>query len=100
MADGKPHFEIIDAVMTVTDGKSHMDGRCYGQQWQMELPHFIGWCYDHVADGLSATDGKSCMNGRCYGQQWQMELPHFIGWCYDHVAALHNRTHSQSFAWS
>ena len=39
VADGKAHFAIIDEVMTVTDGKSHMDGRCYGQsgRWNYHI---------------------------------------------------------------
>ena len=58
-------------------------------EWQMKLPHFIGWCYNHVADGtatcvtadvvVAVADGiVTYLNGWChccYGR-WNSH----IGW--------------------
>ena len=50
-------------------------------QWQMELPHIIGWCNNHVADGTTTCVAADvvvyCGNGIA---TW------LNGWCYCHLA--------------
>ena len=57
--------------------------------WQMELPHFLGWCNNHVADGtatcVTADVIVYCGRWNSHFMEWLMLLPFgrwnsHVGW--------------------